>query len=130
MNSTQVPIIMWESRYMSPTEEKLLQSMEKLRYLPESSAKAYEALGNAVNVRVVHRVAMALIGRAPTKAKVETTSEALEDFPAHTENPRLIGLVANKSTKILKLGPTPRPSFPEKPRRSSVILKVHQPNPI
>jgi DNA (cytosine-5)-methyltransferase 1 len=67
MNATQVPIIMWENRFMTPTEGKLLQSMDKLRYLPESDSKAYEALGNAVNVRVARRVALALVGRAPHK---------------------------------------------------------------
>jgi DNA (cytosine-5)-methyltransferase 1 len=64
MTATQVPIITWESRYMTPTECKRLQSMEELCYLPRSNSKAYEALGNAVNVEVVRRVAMALIGPA------------------------------------------------------------------
>jgi DNA (cytosine-5)-methyltransferase 1 len=64
MNATQVPMIMWEERFMTPTEGKLLQSMEKLRYLPESDSKAYRALGNAVNVRVARRVALALVGKA------------------------------------------------------------------
>ncbi len=64
MTMTQVPIIMWENRYMTPTEGKLLQSMEGIRHLPEPASKAYEALGNAVNVRVAGRVAKALIGQA------------------------------------------------------------------
>lgn len=63
MNSTQVPIVMWEERYMTPEEAKRLQSMEKLRYLPESASKSYKALGNAVNVRVARKVALALIGK-------------------------------------------------------------------
>jgi DNA (cytosine-5)-methyltransferase 1 len=61
MTTTQVPIIGWEKRYMTPTECKRLQSMQKLKYMPESNNKAYEALGNAVNVDVVKRIAEALI---------------------------------------------------------------------
>lgn len=64
MTATQIPIITWENRYMTPTECKRLQSMEELPELPESNAKTYEALGNAVNVKVVEIVAEALCGRA------------------------------------------------------------------
>jgi DNA (cytosine-5)-methyltransferase 1 len=60
MTPTQVPIIAWERRYMTPTECKRLQSMESIQ-LPESDSKAYEALGNAVNVEVVKLVAEALV---------------------------------------------------------------------
>ena len=61
MTATQVPIITWEKRYMTPTECKRLQSMGSLRYLPLTNNKAYEALGNAVNVEVVRRVARSLL---------------------------------------------------------------------
>jgi DNA (cytosine-5)-methyltransferase 1 len=64
MTATQVPIITWESRYMTPMECKRLQSMEELLELPEGATKTYEALGNAVNVKVVELVAEALCGRA------------------------------------------------------------------
>jgi DNA (cytosine-5)-methyltransferase 1 len=64
MNMTQVPIIMWENRYISPSECKRLQSMDKLKYLPSTRTKAYSSLGNAVNVAVARRVALALVGRA------------------------------------------------------------------
>jgi DNA (cytosine-5)-methyltransferase 1 len=60
MTSTQVPIIAWERRYMTPRECSRLQNMESLRYLPESPTKAYKALGNAVNAEVVKRIAESL----------------------------------------------------------------------
>jgi DNA (cytosine-5)-methyltransferase 1 len=61
MTATQVPIITWEERYMTPTECKRLQSMDNLKYLPERATKAYEALGNAVNVEIAKLVAEALL---------------------------------------------------------------------
>jgi DNA (cytosine-5)-methyltransferase 1 len=64
MTATQVPIIAWENRYMTPTECKRLQSMEDLPELPERDTKTYEALGNAVNVKVAGLVAEALLGKA------------------------------------------------------------------
>ena len=62
MTETQVPIIGWENRYITPSECKSLQSMEELEYLPERPAKAYKALGNAINVRVAELVAGRLVG--------------------------------------------------------------------
>ena len=60
MTATQVPIIGWENRYMTPDECKRLQSMDELE-LPEQATKAYAALGNAVNVDVAQLVADALL---------------------------------------------------------------------
>jgi DNA (cytosine-5)-methyltransferase 1 len=59
MTDTQVPIIAWERRYMTPKECSALQSLEAIQ-LPERRADAYRALGNAVNARVVERIAAAL----------------------------------------------------------------------
>jgi DNA (cytosine-5)-methyltransferase 1 len=64
MTATQVPIIPWENRYMTPTECKKIQSMDQLEKLPSSDNKAYEALGNAINVKVARLVAKALVGEA------------------------------------------------------------------
>ena len=61
MTSTQVPIVSWEGRYMTPRECSRLQSMDKLKYLPETLTSSYRALGNAVNVDIVFQIAKNLI---------------------------------------------------------------------
>ncbi len=65
MTDTQVPIIGWEKRYMTPRECARLQSMESLKALPQSTSKAFAALGNAVNSNVVEKVARALLAIQP-----------------------------------------------------------------
>ena len=61
MTTTQVPIIAWERRYMTPRECSRLQSMDALKHLPAAQTKVVHALGNAVNVEVVRRVAESLL---------------------------------------------------------------------
>ena len=60
MTTTQVPIIAWERRYMTPLECSRLQSMDDLSRLPEAETSVHKALGNAVNVEVVRRLAQQL----------------------------------------------------------------------
>jgi DNA (cytosine-5)-methyltransferase 1 len=65
MTDTQVPIIGWQRRYMTPWECARLQSLDGLKKLPNSPTKAFAALGNAVNSNVVEKVAQALLTSSP-----------------------------------------------------------------
>ncbi|MDB5418105.1 MAG: hypothetical protein JWP50_1524 [Phenylobacterium sp.] len=61
LTESQVPIVPWEDRYMTPRECARLQSMGNLRALPPKEIDAYRALGNAVNVTVIDEVCRALV---------------------------------------------------------------------
>ena len=58
--NTQIPIIGWESRYITKIEGARLQSIENIQ-LPENHGTCFKALGNAVNVEIIYRIAERLI---------------------------------------------------------------------
>lgn len=58
--STQIPIIGWENRYITPTEGARIQSLEDIS-LPENTSTCFGALGNAVNAKLVELIAAKLI---------------------------------------------------------------------
>lgn len=63
MTTTQVPIV-WQRgrfRYMTARECARLQGMHELPALPAAESRVHAALGNAVNVDLVERIARALL---------------------------------------------------------------------
>lgn len=61
MTTTQVPIIAWEKRYMTVRECARLQSMESLKHFPKVPTRAFKALGNGINAKLMEFIAKALI---------------------------------------------------------------------
>jgi len=60
-SDSQIPIVAWKKRYLTVRECARLQSMDEIS-LPGSIYDAYEALGNAVNVKLVSLILEKLVG--------------------------------------------------------------------
>ena len=85
MTDTQVPIIAWEKRYMTPKECARLQCLDTLGQLPDTPSKAFHALGNAVNSSVVERVANALLTATAANDGKLRWNDAWDSILDHTE---------------------------------------------
>lgn len=81
MTDTQVPIIGWQKRYMTPKECARLQSLDGLKKLPLGPTKAFAALGNAVNSDVVEMVASALLRQRPPMSETPARARSFAGVP-------------------------------------------------
>ncbi|PPK75919.1 DNA (cytosine-5)-methyltransferase 1 [Methylobacter tundripaludum] len=57
MTPTQIPVIPSENRYMSKAEAAKLQFLHTLPNIPDNTPRAFKALGNAVNAKIVELIA-------------------------------------------------------------------------
>ncbi|MGB0357076.1 MAG: DNA (cytosine-5-)-methyltransferase [Cytophagales bacterium] len=67
--STQIPVIGWQNRYLTPKEGARIQSMPNIE-LPKNLGSCFSALGNAVNVYLVKKIASRLIKHQPAIIKL------------------------------------------------------------
>ena len=58
--STQIPIVGWENRYITPREGAKLQNLNGIK-LPSNIGSCFSALGNAVNSKIVQLIAEKLL---------------------------------------------------------------------
>lgn len=70
-SDSQIPVLAWLKRYLSVKECARLQCMDEL-LMPTSIYDSYEALGNAVNVKVVQMITENLLKCLPQKQTIPT----------------------------------------------------------
>ena len=73
--STQIPILGWEERYITPEEGARIQSMSGIM-LPENIGTCFSALGNAVNVQIVKLIAESLLS---PRSEPNVTNSLIEE---------------------------------------------------
>ncbi|EMB4861289.1 DNA (cytosine-5-)-methyltransferase [Pseudomonas aeruginosa] len=75
-SDSQIPVVAWLKRYLSVQECARLQCMENIS-MPTSIYDAYQALGNAVNVKVVQLITENLLTAIP-KSEIKASSVEAE----------------------------------------------------
>ena len=80
LTTSQVPVIAWQSRYMTVRECARLQSLDVLPQLPNSKTQAFKALGNAVNATVIRLVAEKLLKLAETAPSRDESGQYIRQF--------------------------------------------------
>lgn len=83
MTTTQVPIIGWEQRYMTPRECARLQSLDDLKHLPGAATSAFKALGNAVNSELVRLIGTNLLPKSLDHVPMRVTQFIRPDAAEH-----------------------------------------------
>ena len=105
MTETQVPIIAWERRYMTPKECARLQSLHTLKELPDTSGRSFQALGNAVNTSVVERVASALLGGPLASVAPPTWGEEVGAHPGYSGGRMPVGQESGVGAASIEIRP-------------------------
>jgi DNA (cytosine-5)-methyltransferase 1 len=77
--STQIPIISWEKRYITPSEGARIQSLNGIE-LPKNLGTCFSALGNAVNGTIVRLIAEKLILERPIQIKSNGKLKEINDY--------------------------------------------------
>jgi len=83
--STQIPILGWENRYITPSEGARIQSLNNIE-LPENTGSCFGALGNAVNAHIVELIATNLI------VELEGNNEENFDIPNSLTEERRVAI--------------------------------------
>jgi DNA (cytosine-5)-methyltransferase 1 len=89
--STQIPILGWEERYITPSEGARIQSLGNI-VLPKNIGSCFSALGNAVNATIVNLIAKELIQESITP-KLSITGHKTDSviFDGHIPISKAVG---------------------------------------
>jgi DNA (cytosine-5)-methyltransferase 1 len=75
MTSSQIPILGPERRYLTRVEGLRLQGFPDSFVLPKSRTVAFHALGNAVHVGVVRKIAVSFLNKRPAPVQLQLPSD-------------------------------------------------------